>query len=196
MPGRIVDLSDPSVVIPDRIAFDANVLVTRFITPKQITVDYAARRKRVRSFLTAMRTQRALGFVTPTVFQEFLHVAIKAKYSKDLATHASAIGGRKSWELLFKTRPDLLTGYVRSLRRLPILMTLADIAIAQPENLSLPIDGRRFEAALLDAVRRYQLDLNDAAILLEMRRAGLDAIVTEDPDLRRAATDFDVYTWL
>ena len=143
-----------------------------------------------------MRIQRALGFVTPTAFQEFLHVAITAKYSKDLATHASAIGGRKSWELLFKARPDLLTGYVRSLRRLPILMTLADIAIAQPENLSLPIDGRRFEAALLDAIRRYQLDSNDAAILPEMRRAGLDAIVTEDPDLRRAATDVDVYTWL
>ena len=155
MAGRIIDLSGPGVVIPDRIAFDANVLVTRFITPKLITADYAARRKQVRSFLTAMRTQRALGIVTPTAFQEFLHVAIKAKYSKDLGTYASAIGGRKGWELLFKARPDLLTGYVRSLRRLPILMTLADIAIAQPENLLLPIDGRRFEAALLDAVRRY-----------------------------------------
>jgi len=49
---------------------------------------------------------------------------------------------------------------------------------------------------LIDAVNRYFLDSNDASNLIEMQQAGIDAIVTKDADVRRAARDFRVYTWL
>ncbi len=45
-------------------------------------------------------------------------------------------------------------------------------------------------------MRRYRLDSGDAAILIEASRAGIDAVVSEDPDWRRASRDFDVHTWL
>lgn len=45
-------------------------------------------------------------------------------------------------------------------------------------------------------MNRYRVNSNDASILVEMRQARIDAIVTEDADVRRAATDFQVYTSL
>lgn len=75
-------------------------------------------------------------------------------------------------------------------------LDLLDVTVLQPVDLAPLVYGRRLEHALLDFVVRFQQDTSDAAILLEMQRAGLDSIVSEDPDLRRAALDFDVYTWL
>lgn len=71
-----------------------------------------------------------------------------------------------------------------------------NLAVLQPQDLApIPL-GQRAEQLLIDAAITYRLDSNDASILIEMRQAGIDAIVTEDADLRRAARDFDVYTWL
>lgn len=150
----------------------------------------------MRAFFGACRSQGVTGVVPSLVLMEFIHVAIKAKYTADLATYASTIGGKKNWELLYKARPDLLHGYHPGLRRLLRLMRLAKLVVLQPGDLAPLPDDRRLETDLVDAVDRYLLDTRDAAILLELHRAGLDAIVTEDPDLRRAAADFDVYTWL
>ena len=44
-------------------------------------------------------------------------------------------------------------------------------------------------------IGRYGVDTNDAVIRLEARRAGISAVATLDPDMRRAAADFDIYTW-
>ena len=194
--GRVVDLAVPGLILPDRIAIDSNVLTTRFIPPSRVTASDASRRARVRAFFRALRAQAANGVVPSTVLMEFMHVAIKAKYTADLVTYASLIGGKKYWELLYKARPDLLRGYRPGLRRLLRLMRLAELVVLQPGDLApLPLD-HRLETDLIDAVDRYFLDTRDAAILIELQRAGVHAIVTEDPDLRRAATDFDIYTWL
>ena len=193
--GKVVDLA-AGAPLPERFGLDSNVLATRFIPQTRVTASDAARRARVRAFFGACRTQGVTGFVPSIVLLEFIHVAIKAKYTADLTTYASTIGGKKYWELLYKARPDLLHGYRPGLRRLLRLMRLANLVVIQPSDLAPLPDDRRLEAELIDSVDRYLLDTRDAAILLEMRRAGLDAIVTEDPDLRRAATDFDIYTWL
>lgn len=42
----------------------------------------------------------------------------------------------------------------------------------------------------------YALDSSDAAILVEARRAGVADVATLDADLRRAAADFTIHTWL
>ena len=70
------------------------------------------------------------------------------------------------------------------------------LTVLQPEDLEPLPPGTRYEQALFDVVTRYQLTSNDASILLETQQAGITAIVTEDSDLWRAATNFDVYTWL
>ena len=196
MAGKILDLADPNVTLPEQIAIDTNVLTTRLIRPRIVSSDHLARLRRVRRFFALLRNQDSLGFVPQTVFQELLHAAIRSKYVGDLAAHGHVIGGKKSWELLFKALPSLLYNYEPTLRRLIASLPILGTAVLQPDDLASLTSGQSFEDELIDIVLRYQLDSNDAAILLEMRRAGLDAIVTEDPDFRRAATDFDIYTWL
>jgi predicted nucleic acid-binding protein len=196
MAGSLIDLSQLGVSLPAQLAFDTNVIVSRFIPPRRVTPEHSQRRARVKALLSAMRSQHAVGFVTPTAFLEVVHIAIKGKYIRDLPTFAHVIGGKKSWDLLFKARPDLLGGYVRSIERLTTLMTLANIAVLQPQTVWASPASQRFEEAVVQSLRSYHLDSFDAEILLEARLAGIDAIVTEDPDLRRAANEFDVYTWL
>ena len=97
---------------------------------------------------------------------------------------------------MFKAKPQLLVGYARSFGRFDLNFARMGLIVIQPDELAPLKPGERLEEQLIQYVARYRLETFDAAILLEARRAGLDAIVTEDPDLRRAATDFDVYTWL
>ncbi len=108
MSRSVFDLSQPGATLPERIALDANVLVTRFIAPSAVTPDYVVRRARVRTFFKQLRTQRSAGFVPFIAFAEFIHVAVKLRYKADLLRYSHEIGGKKSWELLFKARPDLL----------------------------------------------------------------------------------------
>lgn len=136
------------------------------------------------------------GIVVPTVFRELVHLAIRARFIRYLATYADSIGGKKGWELLFKARPDLLRQYAPMLLRLPTVLSSMRMTILQLTDMEPLAANERFETDLLAAVLKYQLSSSDASILNELRRAGIDSIVTEDPDLRRAAGDFNVYTWL
>lgn len=196
MPGSVIDLAQPGIRLPDRLAIDANTLVTLLIAPRAITPDSVARRARVRRLFVERRAQRSIGLIPSTAFMEFIHVAIKMRYVAALPQYSALIGGKKNWELLFKAKPDLIGGYVTSFRRYEATFERLGLIVIQPHELMPLAAGERLERLLLDEIGRYYPDTRDAAILLEMRRAGLDAIVTEDPDLRRAAAEFDVYTWL
>jgi predicted nucleic acid-binding protein len=74
-------------------------------------------------------------------------------------------------------------------------MVANDLVVLRPSDLEATANDQPFDVALLDHIRRYQLDTNDAAMLLEARRAGIMSIATLDSDIRRAAVDFDVYIW-
>src|SRR5687768_212168 len=80
MSRSVVDLSQSGVRLPERIAIDANLLVTRFVAPSAITPEFMARRTRVRAFFKQMQNEQAVGFVPFTAFAEFIHVAIKLRY--------------------------------------------------------------------------------------------------------------------
>jgi len=196
MAGNVYDLTGGTIRLPNRLAIDTNVLATRLVRPTVLSTDYLVRLQRVRRLLADMRQQQTSGFAPPTVCRELLHAALRAKLIADLPNFTALIGGKKSWELLFKARPSLIRAYEPSLRRLMSSLALIGVQVLQPADLAPLPQNRRLEEALVNAMVHYQLDPSDAAILIELRRAGLDAIVTEDPDLRRAATDFDIHTWL
>lgn len=75
-------------------------------------------------------------------------------------------------------------------------MRVNNLALLQPSDLGPIPSGRPLDEELVWTMERCELDSNDAAILIEARRAGVAAIATADPDLRRVSLDFDVYTWL
>ncbi len=65
-----------------------------------------------------------------------------------------------------------------------------------PEHLGPIASGRRFDDELVHLVHTYGLDSNDALILMEAQRFGVSDIATLDADMRRASTNFNLYTWL
>ncbi len=181
---------------PSRYGVDTNVLATRLLPPSKITPFLADRRRRVGAFFTERLQAGTAGVASQTVFREFLHLAIRSKFMIELNDRHEITGRNRHWEALFKEQPELLARHSLYLRRLPAALASINVTVLQPEDLEPTPLGQRAERMLSDVVDRYRLNTNDASILIELRQAGIDAIVTEDADLRRAASDFQVYTWL
>lgn len=136
------------------------------------------------------------------VANELFHLAIRDLYRDALPEYQAELADalpmrrRFDWLDLYKVIPELLDGFLSDLKRLKRLIEAEQLQFLQPEDLAALPDDTLWETELLRLVGRYQLDTNDAAILLDAQRAGITAIATLDADLRRAQRDFDVYTWL
>lgn len=196
MAGEHFDLGRPETEVPLRYAVDTSALATRLLPPSKITPHLAERRQRVTRFFGDRAQAGATGLVPPTVFREFLHLAIRSSFLIEVHDRPDLTGRGRDWAALYKERPELLARHAPYLEGLPSALASMNLAVLQPQDLApIPL-GQRAEQLLIDAAITYRLDSNDASILIEMRQAGIDAIVTEDADLRRAARDFDVYTWL
>ena len=137
-----------------------------------------------------------------TSLNEVLHYVVKTGYRIELPNHRADLIARypnvrrHGLEHLFQARSDLLKQLVPDLHSIRQLMAANDLLCLQPDDLGPIPSGRTLDEEVVWAMERYELDSNDAAILVEAQRAGISSIVTADADLRRAWLDFDVYTWL
>ena len=198
MAGKVIDLTRPGVVIPDVVLLDTTVVVTGFVALGRPPSAVSARsRVRVAAFLATMAARRTLAFVAAASFLEVTHLILRTRFANDLPRYPNPASGRPfpSWTRLYKARPALVRRYAADVERLRRAIEVAGIEVLQPANLGPIASGRRFEEELIRLIRRYRLDSADAAILMEARRAGIDSVVSDDPDWRRAGRDFDVYTW-
>lgn len=199
--GSVVDLSAPGVRLPEFVAVDSNVLAVRFLAPDPEPEAPAV--AQTETFFRAMQATGGVGIVTPTAFGETLHVAIKVWYRSELANHRPALeahyGPRRrnqySWVDLYKLDAGILRAFEANLEDLRRRLVAANLWLLAPDRLGPIPSGLPYDEELVRLIGRYGLDTSDTAILLEARRAGVSAIVTLDRDLRRAAIDFDVYTW-
>ncbi len=204
MPGSVVDLSGTNLHVPDVIMVDTSILVERLLAsfpdgvlPSTVAVNA----ERARWFFRTLASSGGIGLVTPTVFTEFIHAAIKARYKYErrrLGATALQTYGRpiNDWLALYKLDPTILQTYLPVMMQFRLWLTLNGLLILGPEDLT-PLDsGRTHGEELVRLVGRYGLDSGDAAILLEARRVNVTDIVTLDADLRRAQSDFTIYTWL
>jgi predicted nucleic acid-binding protein len=199
MPGRVVDLSRPGAGFPDLIVVDTNIIVEFLLASYFVP---SARDPRVVQFFQDLNDQGGTGIVTPTVFREFVHVAVRAKYKHELRLMTSHERRSKygfpasDWLDLYKQDASILQGFLPDLHTLRILLIANGLLFAAPDDLEPIASGRRFDEELVELVGAYGLDSNDAAILLEARQVGLTDIITLDVDMQRAQLDFDIYTWL
>src|SRR3712207_219104 len=83
--ASLVDLSVPGSRIPDLLIVDANVVSVCLLAshPGQYPLGLA----RAARFFHSLIANNAVGVVTPTAFNGVLHVAIKAKYQRELLAH-------------------------------------------------------------------------------------------------------------
>jgi predicted nucleic acid-binding protein len=196
MAGDEFALGRPETVVPLQNAVDTNTLATRLLPPSKITPHWVERRRRVSAFFAERAEAQATGLVPSTVFRELVHLAIRSRFLIEVNERPELPGRGGHWVALFKERPELLARHSTYLNRLPSVLATMNIAVLQPEDFGPFPAGTCSKQLLIDAVNRYFLDSNDASNLIEMQQAGIDAIVTKDADVRRAARDFRVYTWL
>lgn len=147
--------------------------------------------------MSALRVRSASVFIAPASFTELAHLILRRRFIRDLSKYPNPATAKPfpSWTRLYKEQPALVRRYAADIERLRLALNTAGIAILQSSDLDPIASGRRFEQEIIRYIRRYRLDSGDAAILLEASWAGIDAVVSEDPDWRRASRDFDVYTW-
>lgn len=198
--GSVIDLALPVSRLPDRVAVDSNLIIPRLLsglhTPHPTTA------VRVAQFFSLLGAGNSLALITPTVFSEVLHFAVTAKYRSEMGNHQPELVARFpakrgfDWKDLYKINNEILQRFAPDLERFRRLLLATGIEFTQPHDLVPRADGRSFDEELVEMMGRYGLDSSDSAILWEAERAGVSAIVTLDRDLRRAAVDFDIYTWL
>lgn len=137
----------------------------------------------------------------PTSFTELAHIVVRARYLDELpARRALAqmqqIRPPSGWIELYKQDPSILGFLLPDFQRLRRLLTANRFLVLDPDDLGPSPIGRRFDDELVHTMTAYALDSSDAAILVEARRAGVADVATLDADLRRAAADFTIHTWL
>lgn len=205
MAGSLIDLSRHDSSLPSRLVIDSSTIIDWLILATgsaAASVPPALAQQQTARFVMRLVSQRVSGLVTPTSLAEILHFVVKSRfraeipnYQADLRTRYPGVR-RHNWEHLFKTRSDLLAGFVPGLDQTRRLMGVNNLFVLQPDDLGPIPSGRTLDDELVRTMARYELDSNDAAILIDARRAGIAAVASSDADFRRARLDFDVYTWL
>lgn len=204
MTGSVIDLSVPGAQIADPVIVDTNLIVDFLVGPLigVLPLLRATRNAdRANQFFGELLANNRIGIVTPTVFKELVHVAVKFKYQQAWRRlrsghHHPYSRTVKSWQALYKQDATILQNFRGDLTQLRLRLIASGMLLIAPEELG-PIDsGRTYDEELIHLVGTYGLDSNDAVILMEARRSGVTDIISLDPDLQRAQADFTIYTWL
>ena len=205
MAGSLVDLSEPGLALPDRLVVDSNIVIDWLLAEGDAVArgtPAGSGQERVIRFVSRFQQERRTGVITSTSAAEIFHFILKLAYRRALVDYRPDIAvrypglRRPSWDHLFKARSDLVKRFAGVLDDARRSILAAGIVFLQPDDLGPIPSGRPLENELVRTMERYELDSNDAAILVEARRAGVAAVATADRDLHRARLDFDVYTWM
>ena len=152
----------------------------------------AAKAQQAVDLFQRLEDEDAIGLVTPTIYGELLHVAIKLFYQQ----LAMSQKPKPSWMSLYKSNPWFLQTLQSDLEQLRTILINSRLMFVAPEELGKIDAGTTYDIRLIELCCAYALDTSDAGILLEAERLGIDSIVTMDSDLLRARADFDIYTWI
>jgi predicted nucleic acid-binding protein len=201
MSGKLVDLSHPEAEIPDLIAIDTNVVIAYLqqTFPRQDPQQIA----RATAFFANVHANDLTCVVTPTVFSEIVHAAVKEAYRQLIPGNRAALREQhgvpiNSWMDLIKVDPTPLQGLRQNLTMIRHALIGNDITVAGQEDLDFVAypPQHHFSDELIDRMVRYGMDSSDAVITMEASRLGIGAIVSMDRDMQRALPDFDIYSWL
>jgi predicted nucleic acid-binding protein len=204
MAGSVVDLASPTTRLPSRLVLDSSIVIDWLVTVTRLSQSSTPTTAQLRASRLVGRlvSEQAAGLLTSTCVAEVFHFVVKSRYRAELPNYQADLLAsypnvrRHGWEHLYKARSDLLRQFAPGLHRVRRLMTGNRLLVLQPSDLGGIPSGRSLDEELVRAMARYELDSNDAAILIEAQRAGVTSVATADPDLHRARLDFDVYTWI
>ncbi len=144
MPGSVIDLSISGSSIPDPVVVDTNLLVERLIVPflGLLPASPTLEAARADQFFVKLDQSNATGLITPTVFNEFVHVAIKFRYRQELLHRGE---NPNTWTRLYKQDPSILHAFGPQLDHLRRLIIANDLLLVTPEDLGPARSVLRFD---------------------------------------------------
>lgn len=204
MAGSLHDLATPGLTLPSPLVLDSSIVIHWMTALGWSAASIPATPVQIGAaqLVAQIVRSRGTGLITPTALNEVFHFVLKIGFRAALPDHQTDLAvryprvRRHEWYHLFKARSDLIAPIVADLDRARRLMLGNRLVVLQPDELGPIPSGRTLDDELIRTMARYELDSNDAAILIDARRAGIPAIASSDADFRRAQLDFDVYTWL
>lgn len=203
MAGGLFDLAAPDTRLPSELVLDRGVIVhwLTVVAWRGAPVPPSPLQLGATRLIDHVIRAKGTGLVTPTSLNEVFHFVLKTGFHAARPNHQPDLVARyprvrrHEWYHLFKTRSDLITLIEAGLDRIRRLMVGSRLIVLQPAELGDIPSGRALDDELVRTMVRYRFDSNDAAILIEARRAGVSAIASSDTDFWRAQLDVDVYTW-
>lgn len=200
MAGRLIDLADPSIPLPNRLVFDTSVIIDWLLSVANETT-MPLQRQQAYLLVNRMHRRGGIGLITSTSLTEIFHSLVKSEFRALLPRYRADIlsrypqARRPTWSQLYKVHPEFVGQFLPRLAAVQQLIVDNDLLFLQPQELAPLPQNRSLEEELLRIMTRYGLDSSDAAIVLEAQRTGVANLVTSDHDLWRASLDMDVYTW-
>jgi len=190
VPGNVIDLSIPGARIPDPIIVDANLIVEFLVAPLiegRALPRTAKNARRADQFFSELHARNGTGLVTPTVFNEVIHVAIKFTYKQvwfEVRTGILDEYRRPIRDLtdFYKVDASILRNFEGDLTRLRLRLVANGLLLVAPEGLGAIASGRTYDDELVHLICPYGLASNDALMLLEARRLGVYDVVSLDAD--------------
>jgi predicted nucleic acid-binding protein len=186
----LYNLADPDAPLPSQLAFDTSFLLAlRPLDDNPRTDAAQSFARRVRRGIKAIEL---VAWLMMPVLQECYHIILTSNLrrlwqSMDSATRPA------NWLTLYKQTPDSLEKGFAEIEQFDTLLAAFPITLAQPDDLLRNQTAHPLDERLRYFIRRYHLLPQDAMILTEAERIGVEAIATLDKDWRRIA-EFDIYT--
>ena len=184
------NIADPALPLPQQIVVDTSLLLALRPTDDNPYVSVA------RSFVRRMQAHIAayemIAWLPLPVLQECWHI-ILANGLRRTWEGMPASSRAPNWLKAYKDQPDLLRPLLPDLSRFSDLLSAIPLTPVRLEDLALHGGTESLGKRLFDLITAYHLLPQDALILAQAERLGVNHVATLDREWRRA-TSFEVYT--
>ncbi len=186
----VYDIADPHIPLPAQLVVDTSLLLALRSGDDNPQAPLA------REFIRRLRQQilayRTVAWLPISVRQECYHVILanRLRYMWEKMDPATR---PPNWLVMYKRQPELLTAGFPDLLEFDRILATIPLTPVQPEDLALSAEREPLEERLRYYITTCCLLPQDALILAEAERLGVQAVATLDQDWQRLTT-FDVYT--
>ena len=188
----LYDLADPATPLPQQLIIDSSLLLA--LRPDDDNPHAMAAQAFARRLRPCIAALEMVAWVPLPVLQECYHV-ILTRHLRRVWESLDPADRLPNWLALYKRQPERLIGGCADITRFDDLLAAIPLTPVQPEDLNAGGVAGPLHERLRYFITTYSLLPQDAMILAEAERLGVNAVVTLDSDWQRVA-EFDVYTVL
>ncbi len=185
MPARRLDISDPSLALPDLLGLDASIVLAINIPSGVRPSPHLAA---VQAFWRRVASGAHGGRLIPVLPQlAFEECCFKlCQYHLEQLANFSSPGVR--WHEYYKQHPYVLRSFHSTLDTLYHALLAIPVLITEPEDLAVSASASisKLTESALAFIRDFALLPKDATLLSEFERLGIDTVATLDADWQRA----------